>query len=118
MQSFGWGKSAIDTLTNSESNANLEEILSVNQEKVLALSSLPSFSHDLRLISAAGYPQYTNYVHAFKELLDYIAIESDKCEVIRIAPFPSEEILSEYTALPSKVFPSDHMAVCVDIRII
>ena len=77
---------------------------------------LPNLTHDLNLISAAGFPLYSNYTKHFKDILDYIYIENDKCEILRVAPFPSEAVLSERTALPSKVFPSDHIAVAVDIK--
>jgi mRNA deadenylase 3'-5' endonuclease subunit Ccr4 len=69
-----------------------------------------------KLFSAAGIPKFTNYTAGFKDLLDYVYIE--RCfEVIRIAPFPEEEVLAEDTALPSMYFPSDHMAVVVDVRL-
>lgn len=80
--------------------------------------SLPNLTHDLKLFSAAGFPLYTNYTKAFKDILDYIYIEKDRFTVSRIAPFPSDSILSENTALPSQIFPSDHLAVAVDIKFI
>ena len=69
----------------------------------------------MKLISAAGYPPFTNYTRDFKMTLDYIFVESDKMEVVAIAPLPSENILSENIALPSIVFPSDHISLVVDV---
>lgn len=53
----------------------------------------------------------------FKDLLDYVFIESDIMTVDAVSPFPAESILSENVALPSSVFPSDHLAVAVDVRL-
>jgi hypothetical protein len=48
--------------------------------------------------------------------LDYIFVEESNFEVLRRAPFPNEAILQENVALPSKVFPSDHLSVAVDLK--
>ena len=81
------------------------------------LISLPNLSHKLNLFSAAGYPLYSNYTDGYKQLLDYIFIQCDFFTVSNVAPFPSEDILSEHVALPSVSFPSDHLAVVVDVII-
>jgi mRNA deadenylase 3'-5' endonuclease subunit Ccr4 len=80
------------------------------------VSLLPTLSHDLNIVSAAGFPTHTNYTRDFKDLLDYIYIEPAHFEILRVAPFPSEEVLSKHTALPSCAFPSDHLAVIVDLE--
>ena len=82
------------------------------------VSSLPSLSHDLDIISAAGFPPHSNYTRDFKDVLDYIYIEPKHFKVVRVAPFPSEEVLSRNTALPSCAFPSDHLAVIVDLEFV
>ena len=82
------------------------------------MSSLPSLSHDLDIISAAGFPPHSNYTRDFKDVLDYIYIEPKQFKVVRVAPFPSEEVLSRNTALPSCAFPSDHLAVIVDLEFV
>ena len=69
-----------------------------------------------QLVSAAGLPAFTNYTRDFKDLLDYIFIEQSAFEVVRVAPFPAEAILAAQTALPSEFFPSDHVAIAVDLR--
>jgi hypothetical protein len=78
---------------------------------------LPRLSHNIKLKSAAGYPTYTNYTKDFKELLDYIYVEKERYDVVKIAPFPSEEVLSENCAIPSEVFPSDHVSLVVDVQL-
>jgi mRNA deadenylase 3'-5' endonuclease subunit Ccr4 len=82
------------------------------------VSLLPTLSHDLDIVSAAGFPTHTNYTRDFKDLLDYIYIEPAHFKILRVAPFPSEEVLSKHTALPSCAFPSDHLAVIVDLEFI
>jgi hypothetical protein len=77
----------------------------------------PVLTHNLQLYSAAGFPPYTNFTGGFKDLLDYIYVEKDRFEVTRVAPFPSLEQLVENVALPSEVFPSDHIAVAVDLKL-
>lgn len=37
-------------------------------------------------------------------------------EVVKVVPLPSIEELKEHSALPSIVFPSDHIALVSDIR--
>ena len=73
-------------------------------------------THQLGLINASGLPQYTNYTADFKDTLDYVMVSQHCFQVVRVAPFPPESVLSEHVALPSEVFPSDHIAVAVDIK--
>jgi len=72
-------------------------------------------SHSLSLDSACGTPKYTNYTVGFKECIDYIFYETDKMEVGQIVPFPQDEELADYIALPNIVFPSDHIASVADL---
>ena len=75
-----------------------------------------TMTHTLELISAAGYPAYSNYTPTFKHLLDYVMVQREHFEVLRVAPFPTEEVLSEFVALPSAVIPSDHISILVDLK--
>jgi len=52
----------------------------------------------------------------FKECIDYIFYETDKLEVEQIIPFPQDEELADYVALPNIVFPSDHIASVADLK--
>jgi hypothetical protein len=74
-------------------------------------------SHDMRLVSAAGLPECSNYSVGFKALLDYIFVESDAFEVLRAAPVPSMARMGRDTAIPSSTFPSDHVPISVDLRL-
>jgi mRNA deadenylase 3'-5' endonuclease subunit Ccr4 len=101
--------------SNNESNSSSSGSGSGSGSNV---SLLPTLTHDLDIVSAAGFPTHTNYTRDFKDLLDYIYIEPSQFKILRVAPFPSEEVLSKHTALPSCAFPSDHLAVIVDLEFI
>ncbi|XP_031365550.1 2',5'-phosphodiesterase 12-like [Apis dorsata] len=75
-----------------------------------------SIKHDLNLASACGIPEYTNYTATFSGCLDYIFYQTDYLAVEQVIPMPSKEELSTYTGLPSIVCPSDHIALCVDLK--
>ncbi|KAH0563970.1 2',5'-phosphodiesterase 12 isoform X1 [Cotesia glomerata] len=75
-----------------------------------------SISHDLALKSACGTPEYTNFTVEFADCLDYIFYETNKLEVSQVIPMPSKEELLLNQAIPSVVFPSDHIAICADLK--
>lgn len=58
----------------------------------------------------------TNYTEKFKECLDYIFYQTDHLQVERVIPMPSEDQLSAHVAIPSIVFPSDHVALVADFK--
>ncbi|XP_034824735.1 2',5'-phosphodiesterase 12 [Maniola hyperantus] len=95
--------SAPDKLPDWSSNAN---------EAVKGLS----LAQNVPLDSACGTPQYTNFTEGFADCLDYIFYEKSKLVVKQVIPFPSNEELKAHTALPSIVFPSDHIAVISDLE--
>ncbi|CAK1549831.1 unnamed protein product [Leptosia nina] len=84
-----------------------------NEEQ--AISGL-SLNQPIALGSACGTPQYTNFTEGFAECLDYIYYDKKNLDVEQVVPFPSLEELKAHTALPSIVFPSDHIAVVSDLR--
>ena len=70
------------------------------------------------LKNVSGFPQYTNFTKGFQDCLDYIYVSLEDLDYhTTIAPYPSYEILTENTALPSISFPSDHLPVVVDLFI-
>lgn len=75
-----------------------------------------TLSHDSSFASACGTPQYTNYTVEFADCLDYIFYQTSGLEVTQVVPLPSKEELSLNSAIPSVVFPSDHVALCADLR--
>lgn len=72
---------------------------------------LKSFKNETPYISACGTPEYTNYTGDFKGCLDYIFYRKLNISLEGFVPVPVEKVLSEYVALPSEVFPSDHVAL-------
>ncbi|XP_058443291.1 2',5'-phosphodiesterase 12 [Malaya genurostris] len=61
--------------------------------------------------SACGCPKFTNYTVGFQACIDYIYYQCDSLRVNDVVPLPSEEELMAYDAIPSPVFPSDHIAL-------
>ncbi|KAJ8951873.1 hypothetical protein NQ318_019849 [Aromia moschata] len=74
------------------------------------------FRQGFRLASACGTPAYTNYTVGFADCLDYIYYETSNLEVTQAVPLPSHEEVTRHTALPSVVFPSDHIALISDLK--
>lgn len=72
-------------------------------------------SHPFKIANATGC-SLTNYTEGFKECLDYIYYQTDHLKVLRTVPMPTEEQLSANIAIPSIVFPSDHVALVADFR--
>lgn len=79
-------------------------------------TQIMNMQHQFQFISACGTPQFTNYTLDFKSCLDYIFCERSHVSVTGIAAFPSEDVLSANVALPSEVFPSDHIASVADLQ--
>lgn len=75
-----------------------------------------SVSQPFPLASACGTPKYTNYTHVFSGCLDYIYYDKSKIEVTQVIPLPSDEELTQHTAIPSIVFPSDHISLVCDLK--
>ncbi|XP_071149413.1 2',5'-phosphodiesterase 12-like [Mytilus edulis] len=74
-----------------------------------------SFSHGLDLTNSCGILDYTNYARSFHEQLDYIFIDSTM-DVLRVIPMPEHSEVEQHIALPSVVFPSDHIAQICDLK--
>ncbi|CAI9718258.1 Hypothetical predicted protein [Octopus vulgaris] len=69
-----------------------------------------NLNHFLSLSSGCGYPVYTNYVGGFNATLDYIFYDNTCFDVAEVVPLPDDSEVVLHTALPSVVFPSDHIA--------
>ncbi|XP_040162666.1 2',5'-phosphodiesterase 12 [Anopheles arabiensis] len=75
-----------------------------------------SLSQPFQMGSACGCPEYTNYTVGFKACIDYIFFMRGALNVNDVIPMPSEEELSLYQAIPSLVFPSDHIALVANFE--
>lgn len=73
-------------------------------------------THPFELASACGTPKYTNFTVGFADCLDYIFYEKAHLTVTQVVPLPSEDELRENSAIPSIVFPSDHVALVSDLK--
>lgn len=71
-----------------------------------------------KMQSACGTPKYTNYTVGFKECLDYIFYQTDKFAVTKVVEMPSDEDLEAHIAIPSVLFPSDHVAIVAELEFI
>lgn len=109
INNFKWGRRLGDEKDNDSKDNNNEGIVSIGDD------AMPSLSHQFKFSSAAGFPEYTNYTRDFKDVLDYIFVD-ENIDIKRVCPFPSEDILSSKVALPSTLFPSDHISVVVDLK--
>ena len=56
-------------------------------------------------------PPFTNYCPDFKGTLDHILYNKKLIEVIGFLEMPSVELIEKEVALPSTLFPSDHMRI-------
>ncbi|KAG8176860.1 hypothetical protein JTE90_027164 [Oedothorax gibbosus] len=72
--------------------------------------------HNLTLDSACGAPEYTNFTEDFQGCLDYIFYSRDLLKVSQVVPMPSHEHVVASVALPSELFPSDHIALICTLQ--
>lgn len=72
--------------------------------------------HDFHFQNVTGVEHCTNFTSTFKAVLDYIMIDSEQLVADRVVPLPPVSELSEFIALPSVYFPSDHVALVADIK--
>ena len=75
-----------------------------------------NFSHDLNLDSGCGIVPYSNYTSGFHAMLDYIYYDLDTLKVTQVIPPPDHKDVEFHIALPSIVFPSDHIAQICDFK--
>ncbi len=87
-------------------------LFSENQQRTVPDLEL---RHKLQLNSGCGFQEFTNFTVSFKETLDYVFIDSAKLKTSQVIPMPSIEELSQFDAIPSVVFPSDHIALVCDL---
>jgi len=75
---------------------------------------------DLRLADTCGdwdLSVHTNVTTNFSARLDYIFVSVDSLQVRDVLPNPPIEELCAHTALPSDLFPSDHVAIVADLTL-
>lgn len=63
-------------------------------------------------------PRFTNYTANFKATLDYIFYDPATIAAHSVAKLPDEAALAAETALPSSVFPSDHLYIAAKLKLL
>lgn len=116
MNEFAWGMRMEFLSEDQEPGATVDISLQQTSLADIMNRDFAEISHPFRFASACEKPQYTNYTVGFKDLLDYIYVDPSEYSTISIGEFPSEEVLAAETAIPSTCFPSDHIALVVDIQ--
>ena len=61
---------------------------------------------------------YTNYMFAYCGVIDHIFFDQTTLKFSRSIPMPTHEEVTRFTALPSQIIPSDHLAVVVDLEML
>ena len=75
-----------------------------------------NLEHEFSLQDSCGIVPYTHYIGRFKALLDYVFSDKTLLSVERVIPLPDHDDIIAETALPSVVFPSDHLALICDLK--
>ena len=73
-----------------------------------------TITHALPLASAYGMigePRYTNYLGHFSGVLDYIFYTKTHLVPAACLDVDPEPLLKQYVALPSPLYPSDHLSL-------
>jgi len=99
-------------MTEQLAEESLEDWRSNSEQAV----SNVELSQPFKMVSAYGAPEFTHYTTLFSGCLDYIFYQNDRFELLKYVPLPTEEELKANTAIPSAVFPSDHVALVADLR--
>ena len=69
----------------------------------------------LQLHNLSGHPAFTSYVPHCKATLDYIFAGGDFVREAFV-PMPKASDIDVYTGVPCVVYPSDHLAVVLDVK--
>lgn len=59
--------------------------------------------------------RWTNYALSFKAIIDHIFVDRSTLRTVSTIPFPTEEEISKDVAIPSALFPSDHVPLVAEL---
>ena len=65
-----------------------------------------------------GEPPFTTYTDDWYGTLDYIMLEASRVQPAAIAELPGVKVVTKETAIPNSTFPSDHLSIVADLRVI
>ena len=85
--------------------------LAGNLESVYSLYNLNEENESSQLRRDLSNPKYTNYCPDFKGTLDHILYNKTGLEVVEFLEMPDDETIKSEEALPSTLFPSDHIRI-------
>ena len=92
-------------------------------DKIGILPPVSQLTHTLGLVSVVAQvtgqePPITNFTGNYKGCLDYIFL-NDSLAAVACFEMPTEEDLLavDGTYMPNSVYPSDHVSICVDVRL-
>ena len=73
-------------------------------------------SHSFKLKNNSQNYKYTHYMPVFQSILDYVIYDQYQFTMKRIIPLPTHEQVTQYQGLPSKIIPSDHLAIIFEFE--
>lgn len=93
-----------------------EWVLPEETGQPVANLKMSSYSHSFGFQNCCGFPTFTTYTEAFKGVIDYVFASMKSFDVQAVIPMPLAEELQVYTAVPSPVMPSDHVALICELK--
>jgi 2',5'-phosphodiesterase len=85
-------------------------------EQAITSLKMPDCNQEFEFQNCCGFPEFTTYTEGFSGVIDYIFASKKHFEVDSVIPVPSKEELQLYTAIPSPVMPSDHIALICELK--
>ena len=73
-----------------------------------------NLAHSLHLKTNCQHFKYTHYLPTFNSVLDYVIY--DNFTIKRVIPLPTHEQVTQTVALPSRILPSDHLAIIFEFE--
>lgn len=110
------GEPLLDYLKGDAIEKNLKELSPyVKNPTEEGLMLKLDFTCPIRLNLLSGIPDFTSYVPHCKATLDYIFSDSS-ISMEQFIPLPLASEIDPYVGVPCIVYPSDHLAVVLDLK--
>ena len=85
-------------------------------EQTVTFLEVPPYHHEFGFQNCSGFPEFTTYTEGFIGVIDYIFASKKYFNLESVIPVPSKDELQLYTAIPSPVMPSDHIALICELK--
>lgn len=79
------------------------------------ISNSESLEENYSVTNLDGYPQFSNFVHGFKAMIDHIFYSSKTLSLTGIKKMPTQSDLEGYIGFPCDHYPSDHLSIGVEL---